>query len=220
MSHPLVYFWVAEFNDGKALAQFDPESGIENRFNMVDQKRLKRFGWHPFSARYSNVIYNTPAHNVTVPSLNQSYTVEPNGHKLVAYRENIIKIFKFWHCGKHSDKPPHAECGFNWMFQDSAPHPLIGLPYGTKAFIEEVPTQDQRGKRVVKIVNPVCPKCGWHDVNGPNRLRVIREYSDERRAITYVLGVHGGKVIRIREDGTLDDGSEERLLQKQGRLLK
>jgi hypothetical protein len=53
---PLVYFWIAEYTDGSALPQFDPETGKENRFSEVDHPKLKRFGWYPFSLKLAQQI--------------------------------------------------------------------------------------------------------------------------------------------------------------------
>jgi hypothetical protein len=89
---PLVYFWIAEYTDGSALPQFDPETGRENKFSEVDQQKLERFGWHPFSVELAQKILETEK-TVVVPTRNLSYmvTVE-KGEKLVAYRTNTIKL--------------------------------------------------------------------------------------------------------------------------------
>jgi hypothetical protein len=89
---PLVYFWVAEYTDGSALPQFDPETGRENRFSEVDQLKLRRFGWHPFSLKLAQKILKTEQ-TVVVPTRNPSYTVTvEEDDKLVAYRTNTIKL--------------------------------------------------------------------------------------------------------------------------------
>lgn len=43
-----VLFWIAEYEDGTALPQYDLESGMEHLFSEVQLDKLKRFGWHPF----------------------------------------------------------------------------------------------------------------------------------------------------------------------------
>jgi len=89
---PLVYFWIAEYDDGSALPQFDPETGRENRFSEVDQLKLKRFGWHPFSLKLAQKILETEK-TVVVPTGNPSYTVSlEKGEGLVAYRTNTVKL--------------------------------------------------------------------------------------------------------------------------------
>jgi len=89
---PLVYFWIAEYTDGSALSQFDPETGRENRFLEVDQLKLKRFGWYPFSVELAQRILEAEKVAV-IPSRNRAYTVALNhDDKLVAYRTNVIKL--------------------------------------------------------------------------------------------------------------------------------
>ena len=89
---PLVYFWIAEYSDGSALPQFDPETGKENLFRDVGPLRLKRFGWYPFTPRLAKKIWE--AENVIViPTCNKVYAIEiEKGKKLVAYRTNSIKL--------------------------------------------------------------------------------------------------------------------------------
>ncbi len=89
---PLVYFWIAEYTDGSALPQFDPETGRENRFSEVDQQKLKRFGWYPFTTELAQKILKAEK-LVAIPTRNLPYAVRlENGEKLVAYRTNTIKL--------------------------------------------------------------------------------------------------------------------------------
>jgi len=89
---PLVYFWIAEYTDGSALPQFDPETGKENRFSEFDHQKLKRFGWYPFSLKLAQKILKAEK-TVVIPTTNMSYTVTvEKGDRLVAYRTNTIKL--------------------------------------------------------------------------------------------------------------------------------
>jgi hypothetical protein len=89
---PLVYFWIAEYTDGSALPQFDPETGRENRFSEVDQLKLQRFGWHPFSLELAQKILKTEE-TVVVPTRNPSYTVSvEKDDRLVAHRNNTVRL--------------------------------------------------------------------------------------------------------------------------------
>jgi len=88
---PLVYFWIAEYTDGSALPQFDPETGKENRFSEVDQQNLLRFGWYPFSLKLAQKIWVTEK-TAVIPTANPSYAVTVKGDTLVAYRTNTIKL--------------------------------------------------------------------------------------------------------------------------------
>lgn len=87
MSTPILHmFWIAEYQEGTALPQFDPDTGEEHLFKHVAHSKLKRFGWYPFPRSLaSKVAY--AAHN---PHL-ASYTVDiPPGGTLVAHRTTSI----------------------------------------------------------------------------------------------------------------------------------
>lgn len=89
---PLVYFWIAEYTDGSALPQFDPETGRENRFSEVDQRKLERFGCYPFTPELAKKIYDADG-ILVIPTSSKSYVIEiQNGQKLVAHRTCSIKL--------------------------------------------------------------------------------------------------------------------------------
>jgi hypothetical protein len=89
---PLVYFWIAEYNDGSALPQFDPETGRENKFSDVDQQKLKRFGWHPFTPELAKKIEESEK-IVVVSTRNPPYAITlEKGVRLIAHRTNKIKL--------------------------------------------------------------------------------------------------------------------------------
>ncbi len=86
---PLVYMWVAEYTDGNALPQFDPETGMENRFAKVDESKLCRFGWYPFSREMAAKIKDM----MVIPTRNPSHAIDlKKGDKLVAVRRNHIEF--------------------------------------------------------------------------------------------------------------------------------
>ena len=88
---PPVYFWVAEYMDGTALSQFDPETGRENLFRNVDLKRLKRFGWYPFSMDLAEKVWEAEG-LIVVPSAFKPCVVDLEaGDRLVAKRENVLR---------------------------------------------------------------------------------------------------------------------------------
>jgi hypothetical protein len=99
---PLVYFWIAEYTDGSALPQFDPETGKENKFSEVDQQKLKHFGWYPFSAKLAKRIMNTE-NVIVVPTSNPSYKLNVENESLLAYRTNKIKLYP------HKGEACHSE---------------------------------------------------------------------------------------------------------------
>lgn len=56
MNPKLKYFWIAEYNDGTALPQFDLESGNENLFKDIDHSKIIRFGLYPFTVELSKKV--------------------------------------------------------------------------------------------------------------------------------------------------------------------
>lgn len=86
---PLVYMWVAEYSDGSCLPQFDPETGKANRFAEIDQSKLCRFGWYPFSAKMAAKILDM----IVIPTRNPYHRIElKEGDKLFAVRRNHIEF--------------------------------------------------------------------------------------------------------------------------------
>lgn len=82
----LKYFWVAEYNDGTALPQFDPDTGDEYKFDKIDQSNLVKFGLYPFPAELSQKVNNSST-NIFLPK----FTVNlENDDKLLFRRRNYI----------------------------------------------------------------------------------------------------------------------------------
>lgn len=106
---PLCYMWIAEFEDGTAAAQFDPDTGKENKADpdwlpsaegqppipkaqIWKEKRIVRFGWYPFSVQLAQKILE--AQNIVViPTNNPVHVLElKKGDQPVAYRTNSVKL--------------------------------------------------------------------------------------------------------------------------------
>ncbi len=191
---PLVYFWIAEYKNGKALPQFDPQTGHENKFDLVDIPKLKSFGWYPFPPKFANKVWQS-SKVVCVPSTLPVYTlILHEGKKLIAYRDQTVKSFSFRVCGK---------CKHKWQFTTANPDMMVGLPVSSKTFDEFFEIQDERGKHTIKYCSAICPKCGYHDTNAVMiKDKLVKQYASEVRSCVYVLGEKGGQIKRIKEDGT------------------
>lgn len=89
MTSPTLYlFWIAEYQDGTALPQFDPDTGEENLFSEVDQSRLVRFGWYSFPPELAKKVDGAVAN-----PLLDSYVVEvPKSKTLVALRTTSKEV--------------------------------------------------------------------------------------------------------------------------------
>lgn len=191
---PIVYMWVAEYRDGSALPQFDPDTGKENPFSSIDQSRLCKFGWYPFSINMMGKILGGEDAIVALPMNNPSYSVELKaGEKLVAHRNNIVAQFKYRVCLK---------CDARWQFGRGEPRSMVNLPVSDKAFVEQFLVKTAEGKHMIDFVSPICPKCGYHDTNAVMMAdKQVKRRGGEVRKTFYVLGIEGGEIKRIGEDG-------------------
>jgi len=49
-------FWVAEYNNGLALPEYDITTGRVNRFSQVDHKNVLRFWWLPVTPKMCQIF--------------------------------------------------------------------------------------------------------------------------------------------------------------------
>jgi len=91
---PLKYFWIAWYNDGTALSQFDPESGEEIGFLEIDLPRVVKFGWYPITPKLARLVRKKGL-LVVVDPWAKPLEVQLNSHRsLVAFRRNYLKYGK------------------------------------------------------------------------------------------------------------------------------
>ena len=106
-SRPLVFFWIAEFTDGTAVSQFDPDTGEEvkanpewlpSKTNTVPVpehwkgKRVRRIGWYPFSLSLAKKVYGRSG-TLCVPSFVKPVVVGlGDGEEPVCYRTHRIDL--------------------------------------------------------------------------------------------------------------------------------
>jgi hypothetical protein len=88
MDTKLTFFWIAEYNDGTALPQFDLETGEENLFKVIDQSKLIRFGLYPFTLELSKKVKCSNL-NPLLPKFIINFKTED---KLFFRRRNYIKM--------------------------------------------------------------------------------------------------------------------------------
>jgi hypothetical protein len=200
----IVYFWVAEYKNGRALPQFDLETGRENLnvFHLSDVPTLKGFGWYPFSKDFANKVQNalkTQQHvEVDVHPSNLPFQrINLNdGDKLVAKKEITITVYDFHVCLK---------CGCSWQFSNKSLNPKIQLPVSNVAFRETFRQHTERGEQTIVMVSPTCPSCGYHDTNAVMKAdKQVLALRDEIVETIYVLGKFGGQIKHIHEDGSVD----------------
>lgn len=95
---PLKYFWIVEYLDGKALSQFDPDTGKELQWSEVDESRVCKVSWAEFSRDLSDKI-KIETISVKRPKIHH---VDFNpGEKILICRRNHLavsqKISKYGH---------------------------------------------------------------------------------------------------------------------------
>jgi len=81
-------FWVAEYNNGQALPQFDLFLNRENSYSEVDHKNVLRFWWIPITPemarQFPGTCYNP---------LLKRHAVDVNGAKGFVARRTGIEIY-------------------------------------------------------------------------------------------------------------------------------
>ena len=117
MSTPKTHlFWIAEYQDGTALPQFDPETGKEHLFSEVDQAKLKRFGWYAFPydmlSKIPQAVFSLVLDRYTV----DIPIADHPAPTLIAYRTTTLKVTLDGTPKKHE-----------------ADEYVLGLDYGLKA---------------------------------------------------------------------------------------
>ncbi|MEA3281672.1 MAG: hypothetical protein U9Q68_03795 [Euryarchaeota archaeon] len=88
---PLRYYWLIEYADGRAIAQFDPETGEENLWKSVPKDDMIKASLAEFSTELSEkIIDGCGVH--TIPSMMPyiySIDLEP-GDNLILFRRNYV----------------------------------------------------------------------------------------------------------------------------------
>ena len=94
MAKPILHlFWIAEYQDGTALPQFDPDTGEEHMFKEIDHARLKRFGWYAFAAELAGKVPNAVVNlNLKHYVLSLRPRAQRGGGNLIAYRTTTVSF--------------------------------------------------------------------------------------------------------------------------------
>jgi hypothetical protein len=137
---PLTYFWIAHYDDGTVLPQFDLDTGKENQFLKVEKNRLVKFGYYPFSVDFGRKIgkagifvipTNNPIHEIEIGKFQEIETFRENElgygfNNLETTGRNITyalgikgsKLIKFDEDGKIIYERKCIRCGkccWDWM---------------------------------------------------------------------------------------------------------
>lgn len=86
--NPIVeMFWVAEYNNNRALPEYDEFTGQVNSFSHVNHRDVLRFWWLPVTPRMTQMFPN-----LRVNPLLKRHAVELNGSKGYVARRMEIKL--------------------------------------------------------------------------------------------------------------------------------
>jgi len=140
-SNPLLLFWIAHYANGESLPEFDPETGRVNLFKEIDQPRLIRFGWYPFTQNLADLLKKHGI-RVSISLLNPCELKLGKGQRLIAFRRNLIHQAGIHTC---------LRCGAYWQFRDR---------HGSSALPISHATQKQSDKEGRLFESPICPNCG------------------------------------------------------------
>ena len=209
--NPPILFWIAHYANGQSLPQYDPLDGHENRFSDIDQSKLVRFGWYPFTPELKKVVKD----EIVVNPLLHHYemSLQP-GQRLISFTEQKLHYGHVHVC---------LECGFQWQFRNGPGE--LPIPWSPK----QVEMVDKNGRRFISASCPrcgaytvhVCPKCGIERTKFADGLRCLECQTSlpdktqiayfENRKTVYVLGyqeTRSGRnrkfLIRIDENGNIE----------------
>lgn len=195
MTASITYFWIAEFADGTALPQFDPDTGKENKANpnwlslgsdippnSIFNKRVVKIGWYPFPPALAQKIKEVNCIAVNNPPYKISVGETEFPH---LKREVEIAQFTFRQCNKCQStwqyaKPPvqyikelftkKGKLHNGGVLEISNPEKegqlsSIGFLISTKSYVEAIETTTEKGAKLIFYVSSICPFCGYHDTN-------------------------------------------------------
>lgn len=122
----LVYHWIAIYDDDQALPQFDPQTGVENRFKEVDHSKLKSFGWYPFTealAEKVNRLFQKVSNTLRAAARTLPYytiDLEP-GRDLITYRRGHLTYVgeqkhEYVYLLGYGDK--EGDCDIMYIYED------------------------------------------------------------------------------------------------------
>jgi len=97
---PLVYYWIAEFNDNTKLNQFDLDTYLEHAFKDINQDKLIKFTLIPFTKQLADGVTSKGNEARCIPFL-PKYEININSdRRLIYYRDVFISQEEYHLCRK------------------------------------------------------------------------------------------------------------------------
>lgn len=215
---PPIYMWIATFEDGQALPQFDPETGKQNKFPFHDQSRITKIGWFPIMPHMVVKILQGEG-IITRAEDRPIYELDlKQGQKPFLRYTTVTPSGKYKEC---------LECGTRWIFNVgrldphvkrqgyslASNHKIYCVTCASHGFNVELkkdyqtwicPEVERHPNRpkITRFIAAICPGCGYHRLptDGPDEIRIQQKATDMRYLI-YSLGVVDEKIIAINEWG-------------------
>jgi len=93
--NPLYFIWLAEFDNGEKILQFDIDTGKEILWKDIDIDQIKKLSWTTIPLELSQKIFAMEGIYTHSSILPKKYIVEyENSEKPLIYRRNYIKFSK------------------------------------------------------------------------------------------------------------------------------
>lgn len=176
VNRPLVYHWVAFYNDGTSYHQYNPQTFEINKFIGIDKDKLIKFGLFPFSVDFArNIKQANPEEAIAPLEFLPVYEIILNrDERLIYYRDVFISTETYHICKK---------CGNEFFYN----------VVNSKIIIEK---DDSKGYRLEKC--PICPNCGAYDYyECKNCHKVFNLFNDADYGMCQDCGREKGYLERI-----------------------
>ena len=202
-NRPLVYYWIAHYNDGTSTPQFDTKTYEENKFSDINNDKLIKFGLYPFSKEYADGIRKYNVNVISIPLL-PTFEIDMSGdRRLIHYRDVFISQEEYHKCSKCNKE-------FNYGKTSPKTKSLVSSPICPHCSAYDVFKCVSCGHEMLheERKQAKCSKCG-----GGVQLKkyTSQQYSREKRWIEYYLGyqetikgVNMKYLMKIHENGNVE----------------
>lgn len=88
---PLRYYWIIEYENGDAVAQFDPETGQENLWNAIPKDDMIKASLTEFSAELSKKVIDGCGVHTNPSVMPDVFSIDlEQGDNLMLLRRNYV----------------------------------------------------------------------------------------------------------------------------------
>lgn len=216
-NRPLVYYWIAHYNDGTSYLQFNPLTYKENKFEGIDNNRLIKFGLYPFSKKLAEGVSKEGNKSVSIEFLPNFEINVDGGYRVIYYRDVFISQESFHICKKcrqkfnFSGKPSFIIKGKDNKIGIKRDEVCAICPHCNARDYYECKECGRKFETFNDAESGMCPDCG----RAKGYLKKIKitsgSHSTEKRWIEYYIGkqitVRGTNVkflMKVQENGNTE----------------